>query len=228
MRSGRLFWILLCLAFPSGTALGGLLFTDRVMEFEAAPDAEEVEIEFPFEVKGKKEVRIKSFDAPCSCVTAQISGGGKLVWKPGEKGVVKGVFALGTFKGTVEKYIILDLAGEDSVVKLTLMVTIPELVKVEPPTLMWEVGGKMKPKSFKITMHGDTPIHLLEATVSNTQFEQELKTIREGEEYELVVTPKDLGARALGMIRLRTDSTMTRHQRYQAFVMIRSGVPSKK
>ena len=36
---------------------------------------------------------ILAFEAPCTCLEAKISDNGKLVWKPGEKGTVKGLFS---------------------------------------------------------------------------------------------------------------------------------------
>ena len=218
----QLFLLATVFCLSAEVALAGLSFEKEVVEIRAEPDAEELTIDFPFEVKGDKEVTITSFDAPCSCLSAEISDGGRLTWKPGETGVVRGIFELGTFKGTVEKYIVLSLAGQESPSKLTLKVTIPQLVKIEPPTLNWPIGGDASPKSFKITMHGEKPIKLLEASVSNPKFEHQLETVREGEEYKLTVTPKAVDGRALGMIRMRTDSKISRHQRYQAFVMVRN------
>lgn len=210
------------LALAVGSAAAGLSFEKQVVEVNAAPDAEALTIDFPFEVTGEEEVTITSFDAPCSCLSAEISDGGRLVWQPGESGVVRGLFELGTFKGTVEKHIVLILKGQEEPSKLTLKVTIPELVKIEPPTLNWPIGGDADPKSFKITMHGEEPIKLLEASVSNPKFSYKLETVAEGKEYKLTVTPKTVEGRALGMVRMKTDSSISRHQRYQAFVMVKS------
>ena len=45
--------------------------------------------EFSFKVEGDKEIEIAEYDAPCSCLEAKISDGGRLRWKPGETGMVK-------------------------------------------------------------------------------------------------------------------------------------------
>lgn len=221
------FLIALIFGLSPGVLQADLFFEKQVVEIKAAPDADELTIDFPFTVTGDKEVTIKKFTAPCSCLSAEISDGGRLTWKPGESGVVRGIFELGTFKGTVEKHIILFLEKQREPLSLILKVTIPELMKVEPPTLNWPIGGEATPKSFKITMHGEEPIKLLEVTVSNPKFTHDLVEIRKGEEYQLTITPTTVEGRALGMVRMRTDSSISRHQRYQAFVMVRND-PKKK
>ena len=212
---GLLCWIAIALPVTAG-----LVFENRVVDVSVGPDVESFEVLFPFQVMGG-DVEIKSFDAPCSCLEAEISDGGRLVWKDGEKGIVKGIFELGSIKGKIEKFILLKVAGQPNDIKLTARVDIPELVKLEPPTLAWEVGGKPDSKTLRVTIQHDKPVRLIEATVSNPNFEIEKKTITEGREYELVVTPKKLGGRSLAMIRLRTDSEYKRHQRYQAFAMVK-------
>ena len=221
--------LLLLLGFFGTPVFGGLKFDNNVIERAVAADAEKLTVDFPFEVTGDQAVEIKSFDAPCSCLTAEISGGGQLKWKPGEKGVVRGHFELGTFKGTIEKDIILKLSGQKDVVRLKSVVTIPELLKIEPSIQRWETGGSVEPKSFKITLHDEQPIKILNLIMTNPQFKHEMITVEEGREYQLVVTPKDVGTRTVGRVKIQTDSKFARHQLYQAFVMVQKPkTPPKK
>ncbi|NNC88804.1 MAG: hypothetical protein HKN82_10140 [Akkermansiaceae bacterium] len=205
-----------------GLASAQMIFATELVEIRAAPDAEVVEAEFPFKV-GALGATIAEYDAPCSCLEAQISDGGRLAWDPGTSGTVKGVFKLGTFKGTVDKVIVLRMEGETvPSVKLTVRVEIPELVSVEPKTLFWNLGEPAVPQAFKLRMNGEKPLKIVDVSGTNEQFPFEMKTVKEGSEYELVVTPKSTEGRAFGLIRLRTDSEFVRHQRYQCFVVIRN------
>jgi hypothetical protein len=211
-------------ALGPGLAWGQMQFVKRLVEIEAPPDGDVVEAEFPF-VVGPKPAVIAEYDAPCTCLEAQISDGGRLEWKAGEKGTVKGIFKLGTFKGAVDKMIVLRMKGETvPSVQLTVRVTIPELVQVEPRTLFWTQGGSGEAQSFRITMNGEKPIHIVESSGTNDQFPFKLKTLEEGRRYELEVTPTTVETRAFGLIKLGTDSEYTRHQRYQCFVVIRPAV----
>ena len=130
---------------------------------------------------------------------------------------------MGNLKGQTDKMIALRMKSPTApLVKLTLRLDIPELLKIEPaPTLFWDQGGKVEAKTFKMTVHHSKPINIVETSGTNDNFAYELKTIREGWEYELVVTPKSVVNRAFGLIRIRTDAEFAKHQRYQCFVVVR-------
>lgn len=220
--SKKLFWILCAAAAGTLVCPAQLVFEESLKELTVTPDTETASVEFPFTV-GPKGAEIVNFDAPCTCLQAKISDNGKLVWKPGEKGVVKGLFSMGNLKGKTDKMIVLRMKSPTApLVKLTLRLDIPELLKIEPaPTLFWNQGGKADSKTFKLTVQHDEPIHIVETSGTNENFGFELKTLRKGWEYELVVTPQSVVNRAFGLIRIRTDSKFEKHQRYQCFVVVR-------
>lgn len=213
---------LVVLAAFTVTCPAQLVFEKSLKELKVTPDMETASVDFPFTV-GPKGAEILAFDAPCTCLEAKISDNGKLVWKAGEKGVVKGLFSMGNLKGKTDKMIVLRMKSPTApLVKLTLRLDIPELLKIEPgPTLFWDQGGKAEAKSFKLTVDHSKPIHIIDTSGTNENFAFELKTIRKGWEYELVVTPKSVVNRAFGLIRIRTDSEFAKHQRYQCFVVVR-------
>ncbi len=224
MTTGRMLGLIVGLAL-SGAASGALVFERKMAEVEADPGVDKLTVEFPFTVTGDKPVRIIEYEASCSCLEAKISGGGKLVWKPGESGTVMGIFEMGTFKGTVEKPILLRVEGQPGPVRLSVRVHIPVLVEVDPVTLFWDQGGAGDSKVIKIKVNHEEPIHVTEVSGTNPQFSHELKKIRDGREYELVVTPKTVERRAFGLLRIRTDSDYRRHQSYQAYVVVRRPKP---
>ena len=69
---------------------GELAFETNEISMTLPPDKDRLSVEFPFKVKGAKPVTIKEYQAACSCLSAEISGNGKLTWRPGESGVVRG------------------------------------------------------------------------------------------------------------------------------------------
>ena len=200
-----------------------LAFEKSLIERTVRPDQEVVSVDFAFKVVGDAVVEIAEYDAPCSCLEAKISDNGKLRWNPGESGVVKGVFNLGTFTGTVNKMIVLRMKGEAKPsVKLTLRLHIPEILKITPArSIFWDQGGKAETKVFKISVDSEEPVKIVDVSGTNEQFGIELKTLKDGWEYELVVTPKTVDERAFGLIRIRTDSKYKKHQRYQCFAVVR-------
>ena len=201
-----------------------LVFEKSVLEVKAGPEEDEVRVEFPFVVKGDKTVEIAEYDAPCTCLEARISDNGRLKWEPGEKGAVQGIFKTGNFRGKLDKMIVLRMVGEEEPsVKLTVRMELPTLLEIEPKTLFWNQGEKPKAQSFRLKVNHDEPIHIVGASGTNEQFPFELKTIKDGWEYEIVVTPKNLDERGFGLLRIKTDSKFAKHKSYQAFMAIRRG-----
>lgn len=200
-----------------------LIFEKSEVDVKLGPEEDEVRVEFPF-VVGKKAVEIADYDAPCSCLEARISDNGRLKWEPGEKGTVQGIFKSGNFRGKLEKMIVMRMKGEqEPSVRLTVRMELPTLVVIEPKTLFWSQNEKPQAKSFKLTVNHDEPIHIVDASGTNEQFPFEVKTIKEGKEYEIVVTPKSLEERGFGLLRIKTDSKFAKHKSYQAFMAIRRG-----
>lgn len=214
--------IIVCALLWAPSLYGQFSFEKKMIELSLSPETDRLSVDFPFTVKGKKAVTIKEYESACSCLSAEISNGGKLTWQPGESGVVKGNFKLGTIKGTIEKEIILRIEGEPKPVRLMARLHIPELFKIEPPTLFWDLNGDGEAQTFKVVVKHDKPIKIKEIAGTNDQFGYELKTIEEGKSYEVKVTPKTVQSRAFGLLRIRNDCEFKKHQSAQAFMVVRT------
>ncbi len=197
-----------------------LVFEETVIEVLAAPDDDLVTADFIFKNTGEELAKIDRYDAPCSCLEAQISGGGKLGWQPGESGTVKGLFKVGNFRGTVDKNISILMKNGKSHT-LTVRMTMPELLKIEPKTLKWEENGEADKKTFEITLDSEHSLSILGITATNAKkFPYELETVEEGKKYRLHVTPTATDSRGFGLLRIKTDSEYKKHQSYQAYVVV--------
>ncbi len=210
------------LSLSTAMAERGLTFVRNKIPVTAAAEARKITVTYAFENKSKRTITIERYDSACSCLSAQIKGS-KLVYKPGEKGVIRVDFELGTFAGTVEKTVMLwttDDPDKSPSSVLTVVLTIPDLFQLTPKSLTWDQNGSKEPKVFKIKVNHTHPIHITGHSGTNKNFVYEIKTIRDGWEYELVVTPKDISVPAIGMIKLTTDSPIFRYQRKMAFVVV--------
>lgn len=201
----------------------GLTFAKNRIEMSVSPDAKTVMVPYQFSNKTDRTITIKRYDSACSCLSAKIKGG-KLVYEPGESGEIRVNFELGTFSGLVEKTVLL-WTTEDQDEKpssvLSVVLDIPVLFEVNPKTVFWEQHGEDQPQVIKLKVNNVDPIHILEHSATNKNFQYEFNTIKEGREYELVVTPKDVSVPAFGMIKLTTDSAIPRYRRQMAFVCVR-------
>lgn len=202
-----------------------MVFKEKTIEVIVKPGQNLAMGLFPFEITGKDE-RIVKADAFCTCLTPQVPLGPdrtpKLNWKVGEKGVIKGRFETKQFLGTVEKSIKIFLAGVKEPVILNFKVVIPELIKLSPSTLKWNRGGVADERVVKITVNHDKPIKILSDMGNNNKvFPYELKTIKEGWEYELRLKPTSTEKSGMGMISLRTDSPFPRFKRRVLYAVVR-------
>ena len=200
-----------------------MVFETQLVEIKAKPDVSIVTAEFPFKIEGEV-AEIIEFDAPCTCLTAKIplkaDRSPKLRWEVGENGKILGNFKMWNFKGTVDKAIVLKMKGEKPI-QLVVRVTIPILFDIQPSTLMWELGEKSSEKVFKVKVNYDKPIKILENSGTSEMFPYEVKTIKEGWEYEIRVKPTSTETPGMGMIRLKTDCSIKRHERHQVFAVVK-------
>ena len=223
--------ITLFLCSPALMADLGFTFVKNRVEVTVKPDAKRVSIPFEFENKTKKTLTIARYDSACSCLSARVAEPeGKMTYKPGEKGKIVVDFELGSFSGKVEKTVMLwtkdDPAQMPSTV-LTSAITIPVLFDVSPRTLYWDHNGSKEPQTIKLKVTGDKPIHISNHQGTNQNFPYKLITIRDGWEYELVVTPQSVESMGMGLIKLTTDAAISRYQRQQAFVCVRRASAKK-
>lgn len=211
------------LAPMSAQADKGLTFDSNRKAITAKPNALKTTVPYSFENTSKRTITIARWDSACSCLNARIKDS-KMVYKPGEKGEILIDFELGSFSGTQEKTVMLwtkDDAPQAPSTILAVAITIPVLFEVTPKTIFWDKDGAKETKTFKLKVKHDKPIRILSHRGTNATFAYTLKTIKDGSEYELVVTPTDVSSPAFGIISLTTDAAIKRYQRQQAFVCVR-------
>ncbi|MCH6258739.1 DUF1573 domain-containing protein [Puniceicoccaceae bacterium K14] len=215
-KSGLIFFILVLSTYGSGA----LVFEEMIVEVEAPPNEEFVEVDFPFTVEGSEPAVIKTIDTPCTCLKTQIGEDNRKIWQPGESSFIRGVFEIGTFRGTVEKRIYFTMDNGNRR-ELIILMTTPELMTIEPEDLKWAAGSERDEKTITIELSPDYPINIKTISNSNpSQFDHQIETIAEGKEYRVRIKPKAVNSQALGVIRIETDCENKRHKNYQAFMAV--------
>ncbi|MGC6466766.1 MAG: hypothetical protein ACON38_08585 [Akkermansiaceae bacterium] len=218
-------WSSVVLCSVSSSLHAEMVFEKKLVEIHCSPNDKEVVGEFPFVIKGEDET-IKDYDAKCVCLAARVEPlnpdrSAKLRWKVGESGKMMAKFDVTKFLGTVDKAIELNLVGDSEPIVLTVRVHVPELVSLSPTNLKWDLGGPAEPKTIKIKVQHKEPIRILEHRGNNPRFKYEFKTIKEGWEYEVVVTPSDTSSSGLGMLSFTTDCKFPRFKRAMGYAVIR-------
>ena len=211
------------MAFAGTLFAGGLKFAETSRELTLGPTEKSVSTDFKFTNDTNKDVTIVKTDGGCSCVAVKVAGG-KTVYAPGESGVLRTIFDVGNFEGELDRPVKIWIKGDDVDVTtqtLDIRFKIPVLVSLEPKTLIWTVGDEAQPKIMKIKMHGEKPIHIESLELLSEDFTSELTTIKDGEEYEVSVTPKSTERMGtLGVFHIKTDAEVERYRMMQTFAVI--------
>lgn len=204
-------------------AVAGLEFETPLISVEADLDDKTVTRDYKFTNNGDKAVKIKQADAGCSCLAVQVAGG-KFSYAPGESGLLRAVFEVGSFQGQVDKQINVWLEGdpEDKPSSiLTMSVHIPVIIKLEPKTVKWEVGAPAKAKVIDVEMNYKDPIRITSVGTSNDMFSTKIVTVEEGKHYRIEVTPaKGMAVAGLSVVRIETDVDVEKHRVQQGFAVI--------
>lgn len=219
MRFPLICWLAACLPLAAGT----LKFEETKKEILVQNEESTVTTDFPFKNESDSDAIIEKYDSGCSCISAGVKDS-KLAYKPGESGTIRAVFNMAQFTGTTEKSIAVWLKGDPAnkpSIILTARITIPELVEINPKSVIWEVGSKPEPKTVTLTIKHPEPIKVVSMTGADARFKQELKTIEEGKKYEVVITPASTDKVGMGVIHLETDCKIERHRSHRIFTMVR-------
>lgn len=214
MNKPALSLLLLLSALP---ARAGLEFAKAEIAHTATHADTEVAKDFKFKVTGGKTVKILDIATYCSCLKAKTKDG-KMEFKDGEEGVIETAFLLGTFEGEVSKQVVVvtdDPAQPE--ITLSIRMTIPPIIKVEPESLKWEVGEEAKPKTMKLTVVDEKAIAVTKLVSSRDNMTAEFKELKKGREYEITLTPKTTAEVMLGVLRVETDAPYPRYQKRLLF-----------
>ena len=198
-------------------AAAGLEFEKTEIKHTAGHADTEVAKEFKFKVTGDKTIKITDIATYCSCLKAKTKGD-KLEFKPGEEGVVETAFLLGTFEGEVSKQVVVltdDPAQPE--INLSIRMTIPQIFKMEPESLKWDVGEEAKAKTIKMTVLDEKEIAVTGLVSSRENMAAAFKEVKKGREYEITLTPKTTADPMLGVLRIETNAPYSRYQKRLVF-----------
>lgn len=226
MNEGMRFCItfIIAMVVTASFCPAGLTFEKTLIEFHPKAGDAEVIADFAFRNDSDKSVRIAKYDAACSCMTVGVSGG-KRDYAPGEVGVIRAVFRLTGYSGTMERVVALWLDGdppEAPSAQLTVRAHIPQLIKMEPKTLSWDLNQAPQPQTITFEMDPEHKIHILGTQSSTDSFTLELKTIEAGRKYEVIVTPKSTETPGIAIFRVETDCKVESQRMQSAYGVIRN------
>ena len=212
-------------AAPATLVAGPLIFDPGVFDYQAEPGQKEMTATFSMKNTGPDTITITKLDTSCSCLKVEAD---PKELKPGKSAEIIAVFDIDKSVGLAEKmvYVYTDAAGADENI-LMVRVEVPEVFSIEPEMMEWTVGDPLETREIVIRVVRDKPIRVLEAVSSRENMRCELKTVEEGREYRLELTPKSTSDIMLGMVRITTDCELEQFQHPMAFFAVKRADSSK-
>lgn len=176
-------------AKPGPAAAGPRIeFATNIHDFGKVVGGESVRFDFLFTNVGDESLQINRVLTSCGCTTA---GEWDRTVEPGQKGKIPIEFNTGRFKGEIKKSIkVLTNAPGQEQVTIWLKATIWQPVEITPPYVAFgSIMDRTQPqeKTVKIVSHFEDPLEIRKIETTNPTFQAELKTIKPGKEFKLVV-----------------------------------------
>ncbi len=126
-----------------------------------------------------------------------------------------------TFDATVDKQIEVRTADGERAT-LTMRFEVPQAVIISPQALVWERGAAPTTQELRLRLPKGSPIRgLLSADLSGEDFDYTARTITQGREYAITVTPKSTARRALNRLIINMDGPDPRYTRRVIYLRIK-------
>ncbi len=186
-------------AGPLRAQEAALAWDQTEQSFNADFDQEEIETTYTFVNNSPKTVTVTKTSATCGCTVPSLA---KTAYAPGESGQLKAIFTIGDLKGPQSKTITVETEadGVAQSYQLALKVDIPVGVALKPRVRFWTVGSPATAQTFEVTLHEKRPMRIAGIATKQEQtednFEHTIETVREGLEYRITITPRQMHAPA--------------------------------
>lgn len=217
----RLAWrgLLLAGVLTASAARGQLAFETTVRRATADPDATTLVLDYPFRNTGVEPITIKAVRTCCGCTSAELA---QRTYAPGESGVITLKLLYADLTGRQRKtvYVDTDVAAPTA---LTLDVTIPERMVVEPRLLTWQRGTEPAAQVVELTV---TPGETLRPTGVSCEptglFAAELRPLTgDPQRYLITVTPLATNRPVQAMLTVQTNVPSGRAHRFRTALFVR-------
>lgn len=153
---------------------------------QAQADSSELTAHFPFVNNGAAPVDIVKITTSCGCTVASSKS---MHIEPGQSGEVTAVYEVANHAGRQRKTVAVNTSDQAQPTILTLVIQIPELLKIQPPFVSWKYNEDKSPKILTVDVLPETPIAALSVRGSNPEFAVELTPVVAGRQYQIKVTP---------------------------------------
>ena len=186
------------------------------LKFQPKIEDTKVVAEFSFSNLTNKPVTVKQIRTICNCTVADLA---KYTYQPGESGKIIVTFEFGKRQGLQKKPIFITTDNEEKETALIIEADIPKVAEVRPLAVWWKKGNK-DPKSVRFKTLSETPIRVTGIKVMGKEVQGKIMTIKEGREYEILITPVDTSKKLSLPIDIETDFPVKSRSVFRIYVIV--------
>ena len=180
-----LFATLAFIAAPPASA--ELSWAQKTVELKADARSLVLEAHFHFTNAGTGPVEIRNVESSCGCTTAALE---KRTYQPGEKGEIVAKYTAGAHTGRQEKTLLVQTDDGRAPTTLTLVVHIPEILRVAPTTATWTHNEATTPKHITLELKQEGSIDEISVESSSPRITAQVVPVAKGQKYDLIVSPE--------------------------------------
>lgn len=166
-----------------------IVFAQTSYDFGKVESGELVKYSFGFTNAGNQTLQISEVRPGCGCTTA---GNWDKEVAPGKTGTIPIAFSSAGYGGMVQKTISVTCNDPNqSSVMLQFTGTVWKPIEVSPAYATFSFGPDVQTNQtavLRVLSHLDAPVTVSDPTPSNPAFRAELRTVKEGKEYEVRLT----------------------------------------
>lgn len=178
---------------PPTASHGGakIQFAEMEHDFGKLDSGASVKFDFVFTNSGTATLEVTNVQPACGCTT---TGTWSKSVEPGQRGTIPIQFNSGTFSGPIHKTVTVtsNTPGQPQTI-LNLKGIIFKAIDVNPPAAYFTPQGEtqaVETKVVRIVNNADEPLVLSAPECANKTFSAELKTLKEGKEFEVRISAK--------------------------------------
>ena len=211
----------------AGTNAPVVSLEKEFFDFGKVTSGDKITNEFVFTNTGTAALIISNVTPACHCTTA---GTWTREVQPGKTGVIPLVLDSATFFGPITRTVSVTCNDpRHPIFSLTMKGTVWRAIEISPFNAIFNIASdvtSVDPVILHITNNYDQPITLSEPECPNQAFSTELKTVRPGKEFELIVRLKQpISANNVSaMITIKTSSPKSPVINASAFAMVRPAI----
>ncbi|MDP7254902.1 MAG: DUF1573 domain-containing protein [Planctomycetota bacterium] len=218
MNSFRFALLLISVIQVSPEALGQIHFQKRELEFWPSYQESSVMGRFIFANVGDYPVTVIRVETICDCTTTRLS---KKVFEPGESGEIFATLAFEGRQGTMQRPVFIHTDDKSKKkIALLLKANIPLLARVKPLAIFWKRGEEPEPKTVNVRFVTDSPTRLLSVDKRGNSVTTRIREIKEGREYEVVVTPKSTSKKFRTHLTLVSDFPFEERKKVKVYAFV--------